>query len=258
LENGDHGAEHTYKVYQKALAIAEQVQVETEVPADKALLYIMSGMHDSGRFHFSEPGEDGKQTPRQEAKRKKAEQRHALYGVAQIRLASKHISLTAEEKAKIEDYIYNHDFFNTRLDGKKYQEPYSLEGQITRLADRISVPIEEEIQRYWETGKRLGTPYFNPEISWEKRRDFSFAKMQEYLKTGMFDEFTFFLSLLSQQATDFSHPVLAKIYQQRASSKKKGIETILEIAMNEEYRDEEIQEIKKLIDHYLQHFHIQF
>ncbi|HBB03484.1 TPA: hypothetical protein DCZ39_01075 [Patescibacteria group bacterium] len=71
----------------------------------------------------------------------------------------------------------NHDFFNERLDGDTYHEPMSIEGQITRLADRISVPIDQEITRYRETGKRLGTKYFNKDITWQERVDFSFANM---------------------------------------------------------------------------------
>ncbi|MEI6774716.1 MAG: hypothetical protein WCL18_08285 [bacterium] len=127
----------------------------------------------------------------------------------------------------------NHDFFNERLDGEKYHEPTSIEGQITRLADRISTPIQQEIERYRETGKRLGTVYFNNKITWQERIEFTFANMKTYITSGKFDEFTFFLSLLAQKDSDFSHPVLAKIYQQWATTKHQGIESILHIAKAE-------------------------
>ena len=136
------------------------------------------------------------------------------------RLKEQNITISLEDQKKIEDYILNHDFFNTRLDGEKYHEPISIEGQITRLADRISVSTQEEIKRYWETGKRLGTTYFKKDISWEERIDFSFANMGEYIKNGKFDQFTFFLAMLSQSACDFSNPIVVKIYQQWATNKQ--------------------------------------
>lgn len=265
LENSDHGAEHTYNVFKKALEIAELVEKESDISIDKTLLYIMSAMHDSWRFRLSMHKEDD--TPAQhqakEQKRKKAEREHARYGVAQVKLwvkklKEKKIELSLEEQQKIEEYILNHDFFNERLDGDKYYEPKSIEGQITRLSDRISVPIEQEIQRYWETGKRLGTVYFNKNITRQERIDFSFSNMGAYIKSGKFDEFTFFLSLLSQKDSDFSHPVLAKIYQKWSKNKHQGIASILQIAKDEWYSDEDIDEMKKLIDNYIEKFNITF
>lgn len=265
LENSDHGAEHTANVFKKSLEIAEIVEKETDLNIDTTLLYIMSGMHDSGRFRLPIHKEDDtpKQQEAKEQKRKKAEREHARYGVAQIKLwikklKEKNITLSAEDQQKIEDYILNHDFFNTRLDGEKYHEPKSIEGQITRLSDRISVPIDEEISRYWETGKRLGTKYFNKDITRQERVDFSFANMGTYIKSGKFDEFTFFLSLLSQKNSDFSHPALAEIYQQRATTKQQGIDCILQLAKDEWYNAKDIQEMKKLIDTYIKNFDIHF
>ncbi len=265
LENTDHGAEHTYNVYKKTLKIAQSVEQETGVSVDKTLLYIMSSMHDSGRFRLpiTKDTDTEKQQEAKQQKRKKAEREHARYGVAQIKLwvnklKDKNIILSQDDQQKIEDYILNHDFFNARLDGENYHEPKSIEGQITRLSDRISVPIEDEIKRYWETGKRLGTTYFKKDITWKERADFNFANMGEYIKTGKFDEFTFFLSLLAQTESDFSHPVLANIYQQWATNKQKGIDCILQIAHDEWYSYEEIQRMKILINKYTIHFDIHF
>jgi len=53
--------------------------------------------------------------------------------------------------SEIADYVFNHDFMNARLEDSKYSEPTSIEGQIVRLADRISTDVETEIQRYWDT-----------------------------------------------------------------------------------------------------------
>jgi hypothetical protein len=265
LENTDHGAIHTYNVFKKSLEIAKEIEEETWEKIDKTLLYVMSGMHDSGRFRLpiSKQGDTQQQKQAKEKKQNTSERNHGNYGVSQIKLANKKlkekwISLDPKEQQKIEDYIRNHDFFNTRLDGTKYQEPSSLEGQITRLADRISVPIEEEIARYRETGKRLNTVYFKPEISFQERVDFNFGNMGNYIKSGKFDEFTFFLALLSQKSEDFSHPTLAKIYQKWSSIKNKGIQTILEIAKEEGYPEKEIKEMENLIHKYIHHFWIKF
>lgn len=265
LENTDHGAEHTYNVFKKALEIAEIVEKENKISIDKTLVYIMSGMHDSGRFRLPMFKEDDtlKQQEAKQQKRKKAEREHARYGVAQVKLwikklKDKNIILSQEDQKKIEDYILNHDFFNARLDGQTYHEPMSIEWQITRLSDRISVPIKEEIKRYRETGKRLGTSYFKQDITWKERTDFNFAKMSEYIKSGKFDQFTFFLSMLSQTDSDFSNPVLAKIYQQWAINKQQGIDYILQIAQDEWYNNEAIQQMKILIKKYLVKYNIKF
>ncbi len=265
LANGDHWAEHTYHVYKKSLEIKKRIKNALDVEADEKLLYIMSWMHDSGRFRLPIP--KASDTPNQTAsklkKQKKSESEHFRYGVAQVKLWIKklkeqNIVVSDQDQKKIEDYILNHDFFNERLDGTKYQEPQSIEWQITRLSDRISVPIEEEIQRYRETGKRLHTPYFKNDISREERAEFNFSNMWKYIKTWKFDEFTFFLALLSQKPSDFSNPVLAKIYQGWSSTKHKWIERILQIAKEEGYNEKEIVAMQQLIAKYLQHFDIQF
>lgn len=264
-ENIDHGAKHVFNVYKKSLEVAKEIERQLGVEVNKTLLYIMSVYHDSGRFR--EPIISDQDTENQiQAKQKKkvkSEREHARYGVAQIKLwisklKDKWVEINEEDQKKIENYILNHDFFNTRLDWTKYQEPYSLEGQITRLSDRISTPIEEEIERYRETWKRMNTTYFKKDISFQERVDFTFANMWTYLKTGRFDEFTFFLTLLSQAPSDFSNPVLHDIYAKRQSNKNKWIKKILEIAKQEWYIDEDIAEMQNTINQYLAHFEIRF
>jgi len=265
LENSDHWSIHTYNVFKRALDISENIEDETWIKADKELLYIMSWMHDSGRFRLPIIKEEDtdKQIQAKKNKQIKSERNHGNYGVSQIKLGvkklkEKHIEINKEDQEKIEDYIRNHDFINTRLDWTKYQEPKSLEWQITRLADRISVPIDEEIDRYRETWKRLNTAYFKPEISFDERVEFTFSNMWNYIKSWKFDEFTFFLALLSQSKEDFSHPTLANIYQKWASSKQKWIERMLEIAKEEWYSNTDIKTMEKLIHKYINHFWITF
>ncbi len=265
LDNEDHGVEHSYNVYKKASGIADLYESKTGISIDRQLLYIMSAMHDSGRFRYSFP--NSSDTPAQvtakEKKRAKAEREHARYGLAQINLAKQKlqaagIQISPEDYEKIKDYILNHDFFNTRLDGDAYSEPQSIEGQIVRLSDRTSVPVTEEIDRYRETGKRLGTPYFVDGIDLKDRLDFSFPKVKQYIMAWKFDEFTFFLALLSQSASDFSDPVLAGIYQDWAKSKQAGVSKILSIAKEEWYTQEQLKKMEILIKEYFEHFKITF
>ena len=265
VENTDHGAVHAYNVYKRACTTADTYELQTEQKIDRSLLYIMSTMHDSGRFRYSIPSAEDTptKTKAKENKRNKAEKEHARYGLAQIKLAKQKlekagISYPDEEFKKIENYILNHDFFNTRLDGDAYSEPQSIEGQIVRLSDRTSVPVTEEIDRYRETGKRLGTPYFVENIDLKDRLDFSFPKVKQYIMSWKFDEFTFFLALLSQSASDFSDPLLAGIYQEWAKSKQAGVEKILSIAKEEWYTQEQLKKMEILIKEYFEHFNITF
>lgn len=74
----------------------------------------------------------------------------------------------------------------------------------------------------------------------------------------MFDEFTFFLALLSQSASDFSDPLLAGIYQEWAKSKQTGVSKILSIAKEEGYTQEQLKKMEILIKEYFDYFKITF
>jgi len=263
LNNSDHWAEHTHNVYKKSLEIAQTIENTENISIDPYLLFVMSSMHDSWRFRLSIPKTDDteKQIQAKQKKRTVAERKHNEFGVAQINLAvkklkEKWISIDPDQVEKIKDYIFNHDFFSTRLDWIKYKEPTSIEGQVVRLADRVSVTVEEEIVRYRETGKRLNTRYFNDQISFEERVNFTFENMWNYIKTWKFDEFTFFLALLSMSPDDFENKTLKKIYSERSINKQDGINKILKIAEEESYTPENIKSMKKLITDYLFYFNI--
>ncbi|MFA7284905.1 MAG: hypothetical protein WC004_03725, partial [Candidatus Absconditabacterales bacterium] len=130
LDNDDHGAEHVYNVYQKALDIADAVEIKTKLKVRRDVLYVMIALHDSGRFHTSKP--DPQDTPAQIAIKKKkediADSRHALYGQAQLRLAleklaDKGITIDPQIIQDINNYIYNHDYMTPMLNGDRYTEP---------------------------------------------------------------------------------------------------------------------------------------
>lgn len=257
LDNDDHGAEHVYNVYQKALDIADAVELKTKTKVRRDVLYVMIALHDSGRFHMPKPDESD--SPKQAAiKQKKAavaDSRHALYGMAQLRfalskLASKGITIDPQVIQDINNYIYNHDYMTPMLNGDRYTEPYSIEGQIARLADRISTDAVAEMERYWKTGKRLGTNFFNPEISFQQRRDFRFSQAGSYIKAGKLDQFMFFATLLAVKASDFTHPVLQEIYQGRAPQKRAAAEHIFTMAEQEGIDPAIIAQMREVVKEY--------
>lgn len=251
-ENKDHWLEHSLHVYKKALEITTIMEAKW-YKIDKSKLFVMSFMHDSGRFHFSE------EKPK---KRERCEKRHNKCWIWQIRLAKNKLKkqwIIFDENFwnDINDYINNHDFLNDRLD-PNYTEPKNIEWQIVRLSDRISTDIETEIDRYWETWKRLKTPYFIEDISFEERINFNFTKIWEYIKSKKFDEFTFFLALISVSEKDYQNDDLKEIYASWAESKNIWIKKILDIWRQEWFSQEQIEKMKALINDYIKHFNINY
>ncbi len=251
-ENIDHWLIHSLNVYNKAIEIAKIMQ-EKWYNIDETKIFVMAFMHDSWRFHLSE------NNPK---KREKCEKKHNKCWIWQIRLAKnklqkKWIIFDESFWNDINNYIDNHDFLNNRLD-PNYSEPNNLEWQIVRLSDRISTDIETEIDRYWETWKRLKTPYFIEDISFEDRINFDFTKVWEYIKSKKFDEFTFFLALISVSEQDYINDDLKEIYKSWASTKDLAIRKILDIWEQEWYSKEEIDKMKTLINNYITHFNINF
>ncbi len=248
LENLDHGVQHTHNVYKKALEIADILEEESGEKANKALIYVMAVMHDSGRFHLSD----------NHSKQDKCERQHNKCWVAQIKLFQKRFKekwyeIDYSQVKSIMDYIYNHDYMTERLDGAKLKEPESLEWQIVRLADRISTDVREEVRRYWETGKRRNTPLIKDDISLQDRVEFSFDKIWEYIKIWKLDQMMFFFALISISPEDFSHPKLAEVYDSWSREKEDSIDEIMMIAEEEAYDKEKVKEV---IDQYLDYFNI--
>lgn len=265
LENADHGAEHIFHVYTKANEIADIVKHKTGQRIDPAMLYVMIALHDAGRFHMEKPEATDSDADkiRKDAKAKKADSRHELYGVAQFKFAlaklkKAWISMDPIKEQKIAEYIYNHDFMNAQLNGGKYHEPSSLEWQISRLADRISTPAIPEIERYWATGKRMGTPFFNKDVSFEERKKFTFQHIGQYAKQGKLDEFMFFATLLAVKPEDFSHPVLQEIYREWEPQKKEAAERILTMAQEEGFDEATIDEMRQTLKQYAEIYEFDF
>ncbi len=193
---------------------------------------------------------------RKSHKAKKADSKHEFYGTALLRFAvkkleKKWIHIDPATIEKIRDYVYNHDFMNEQLSGIwRFHEPKSLEWKIARLADRISTPAIPELERYRDTGKRMWTSFYNPDITFEERKNFSFAQIWKYAKTWKLDQFMFFSTLLAVKASDFWHPVLQKIYKERSPQKKEAAQRIISLAREEHIDEATITKMKETLQQY--------
>lgn len=261
VANKDHGLEHTFNVWMKAIEIASRITEET----DKVCLYIMAICHDMGRFRLPTIDENHENYQKQIKRQERSESYHARYGVAQIRKGWLSIKNKIEvdikweiRYKKIKHYILNHDKMTWWLDPND-ELPNSLEGQIVLLADRISTDASKEIERYWETGKRRKTAFFKPEITLEDRINFNFSKIGEYIKSGKLDQFMFFFAMLAISENDFDHLILKQIYKEWASQKYvDATETIYRLARENGYDEIMISQMKNHIDNYLKHYGVEF
>ena len=248
LDNQDHWIEHTFNVYKKALEIADIYTKKTWVTIDLDTIYIMSVMHDAWRFHFS----------KNSIKQEKCERHHNECWAAQLRLFRKRllqkwINVSDEKYNSILDYILNHDYMTERLDWKYLKEPKSIEGQIVRLADRISTDVRQEVRRYWATWKRRKTLLYNPNITLDDRVSFSYDRISEYIVKWKLDQIFFFLTLISITWDEFSDKILSEIYDEWSLEKENAIDEILKIA-DEEWYDR--IELSNIIMEYLNYFNI--
>lgn len=268
LENKDHGLEHEYNVYQKAIQIAERYEKETEKEIRKHMIYPMAIVHDSMRsiqydlsdLHWGiswdeikEQEERNKQKTRRE---KRNDRNHERYGaflfekmLQSLEKKDIFVNLSEEEQQEIKEYLINHDYLSQQLNGGRFHEPKTIEWQIVRLADRISVPLQDEIQRYRDTGKRLNTPFFNESMPLEEREKFSFDKMPLYFKNRWVDEVLFFTSILMTTEKDFSDPILWKMYAEWAVDKDNAVDFIMEIGTKEWATPKQMQDLKILLSH---------
>ena len=215
------------------------------------MIYPMAIIHDAMRsIQYDE------MDTQKARKEKRNDRNHEKYGAFLFEKMIKTLSekqiwikLMDEEQEEIKEYLINHDYFSQQLNGWRFHEPSSKEGQIVRLADRISVPLQDEIQRYRDTGKRLKTPFFNQTMPVSERENFSFDKMGLYFKNGWVDEVMFFTALLMITENDFSDPVLWSLYKEWAKDKDNAIDFIIDIGKQEGATPEQIDDLKILLQH---------
>lgn len=271
LENWDHGAEHVFNVFKKDLEIADVVEKRTGVKIDRTKLFIMTLLHDSGRFRMIDSSKyiwwDSEISEKHQTKvskfNKNSDSKHEYFWTVVLKnavekLRNQWYDLDDTFVEEVREYVYNHDYMTPHLNGDRFQEPKSLEWQIARLADRISTSVIEEIDRYWATWKRMWTQYFNPSITFEERKDFKFSKIGDYFKAWKLDQFMFFATLLAVKKEDFKNPVLQEIYAERAPEKKHAADHIVQVARDEWFDSQTIEQIKQTLTDYSEIYDFDF
>jgi len=215
IENNDHGLAHAATVWISAKQLTSLIEGGLgNFPPSKinSLLEEACIFHDAGRFFV--PREDH---CRYKEMQEKAIKEHHIAGVdLAMNLGCKSFVVT--------NTIRCHDFFNKKIT-PHVPSPRFLLGEVVRLADKISLPPSQEVDRYWETGKRLGTPFFLPDISLKERTScYLFASR---------DQLNYFLAMFLLSPQDFSHPVLQEAYRSWEKGKREAMERILTIAQKE-------------------------
>jgi hypothetical protein len=238
--NKDHGLEHEYNVYCRAREIGDEREIINEKKIRKYLFYPMAMFHDLAR-NISYPEHD----MQKQRKEKRNDNLHELYWAKLFSSISHRFwkQLSEDDRNAIIDYLCNHDYMTPKLNGKKFHEPMSIEGQITRLADRTSVSPVQEVERYWITGKRLWTPLYLPEITEQQRKEFSFEKIWEYSKNKLIDQCMFFACIFAVQPDHFSDETLQQIYANRLPERGYAIQRVREIAQSEWWSKQDIEKI---------------
>lgn len=129
LENTDHGLEHEYNVYQKAIQIAERYEQETGKKIRRHMIYPMAIVHDAMRSLKYEDIDFTKVR-----KEKRNDRNHERYGaylfdkmVQSLEKKDIILNLSKEEQEEIKEYLINHDYFSQQLNGGRFHEPQSLE-----------------------------------------------------------------------------------------------------------------------------------
>jgi len=133
--------------------------------------------------------------------------------------------------------LVEHEFFSPRLNQRKTPDIFVLcsWADICRLADRVSNPPVEEVERYWATGKKYGTPFFDSDVPFEDRCTFDLSKGVPK------DELTFLLAMLSVEPKDFCHELTQDYYGQwEYEGKPLAVTRILEIAEEQECDVDEV------------------
>ena len=240
FKNADHGYRHSRQVWDSCLDIIKYSpklfkKVEETFTEREALFLLMwaSVLHDFSRFL----GFAG-----QEHEAASAELARNLFQ------AHLYKSLTCQT---IWAMLINHDYFNPIIDGGNPPETlYHPLVDIFRLADCTSLSPPDETTRYYETGLRFGTPFFNPELTDENRFDPRFDWNRR-------DMITWFLPILALRPQDFTHPETQTYYGRWAERKvervKKRIRELAERYLNDGGRKistAEMNEIGAIIDRF--------
>lgn len=220
MQNDDHGFSHSQAVWNRCKQITDQSSLlwqmavmqagGKEIYAKKVLI-LASIFHDMGRFLGAKFDT------------------HELVGADLAR----NIIAGSPLEASLFYAIVNHDYICQLVNG--YDMPKSIMlplSEIFRLADKTSIPADQEIRRYHQTGRRVAPdmPLFNPAIS----DDVRFNLRQDIIKG---DELTWFLIMFALQSTDFIYGDTRDSYAYWARDKARALETVGDLCLEEEYLD---------------------
>ncbi len=232
-ENDDHGKRHSYDVYSRALKLLHTDEAFLRYCQENSGLNIFeceevlrwsSILHDLTRFLGY--GNISHQT-----------------GGAKLALAMLNF-LPAKMLTQICYCLREHDYFNPLINGKPM--PESLKhplADIFRLADKTSISPEEEISRWWKTGERHKTPFYNPTITEAERFHL------ENLREARVDQVSHYLVFFALQSGDFHHAFCQEEYASWARGKMKALDRLVEIAkkqfdsLGQPIKSQEIKEI---------------
>jgi HD superfamily phosphodiesterase len=227
IANDDHGLPHAARVWLKAQEIIAALPAEEREGMNLDQVERICVFHDAGRFHH-----------------RRCDQRHMKCGAAQARIYARKIGLSREEEKVFVEGVLSHDYFTPELTPHELP-PQTLEAQIVRAADRMSVDIVEEMKRGWAIAQRYGTPLYNPEADGEFREQWSFKQTADRRT----DELCFFAKMLSFDETMFSHPVIQRLACDWLKGKERAKKWIIELAESEyKGRDEVVEKIEALVN----------
>ncbi len=197
-KNTDHGFAHSVNVYNRAKKIAEDIAMHDQMFNDikDETIHILKWsaiFHDISRFY-------GKNKNR---------------GFISKALVED-VFFYKNDPAKTAIFlcIERHDWFNTRIDGElpdKFKRNPIVD--IFRLADKTSISPLDELKRYYKTGKKYNTIFFNPNIPISRRFEF-----KDNLKER--DMITFFLLIFIMNENSFFFNATRRIYMEWAINKE--------------------------------------
>ncbi|MDO8669667.1 MAG: hypothetical protein Q7K65_05230 [Candidatus Buchananbacteria bacterium] len=214
FENNDHGFSHSQDVWQRCQEVVSQSPLlwqmaNLQVAKAQRVLILTSIFHNMGRFlgvDFTDHEEVGAELARR-----------VLAGS----ILDKHVFYA----------IFNHDYICPLVNGYRMPKlamfPLS---EIFRLADKTSVSPQDEVRRYYRTGKRVAPnmSLFDSNISDETRFDLSPG-----ITKG--DMLTWFLVIFALQSTDFIYGDTRDAYAYWARGKHQAMEAVGDLCLEEEY-----------------------
>ncbi len=224
--NDDHGRIHSIKVYERCIEIltsaSENDNCRINCNETRNVLKWSAVFHDLSRFYGADSNN------------------HEIISKEIV----KNIFFDVNDYVKSEILlcIERHDWFNLEMSGgleDKFKRNPIVD--LFRLADKTSLPPVEEIERYYKTGRRYKTQFFNPNLSIERRFD---------LKNNFEDRdaVTYFLFLFKLNCDSFFFNTTRRLYKKWATEKENAKNYIINhLCVLEEIPKNQIEMIEQIL-----------